>query len=62
MSRKALGLLSLIFVVWGSCVFADGVPQPWQMGMQEPVTPVAEMVNSFHNFLLIIILGLYQIS
>lgn len=30
-------------------------PQPWQLGFQEAVTPIMEMINSFHNLLLWII-------
>jgi len=46
----------LVFTIgMGEYVFADGSPSCWQMGFQEPVTPVAEMVNSFHNFLLVFI-------
>ena len=35
-------------------VLAAGVgkPEPWQMGLQGPVTPVAEGINWFHNGLL----------
>jgi cytochrome c oxidase subunit II len=29
-----------------------GQPEPWQMGLHEPVTPVAEYINWFHNDLL----------
>lgn len=30
-------------------------PEPWQLGMQEPVTPVMRALNAFHNELLVII-------
>lgn len=30
-------------------------PRPWQLGMQEPATPVQDRINDFHNELLIII-------
>ena len=29
--------------------------KPWQLGFQEPVTPVAESIGSFHDLLLVII-------
>jgi cytochrome c oxidase subunit II len=32
-----------------------GAPVEWQLGLQEPVTPVGEYVNWFHNYLLVII-------
>lgn len=35
--------------------WAEGRAVPWQMGMQEPATPVMERIISFHNLLLVII-------
>jgi len=32
-----------------------GMAKPWQLGMQEAVTPVMESTNAFHNFILVII-------
>ncbi len=32
-----------------------GMAHPWQMGLQTPVTPVAEQIQDFHNLLLVII-------
>lgn len=34
---------------------AGGQAVPWQMGFQEPVTAIARQINSFHNFLMVII-------
>lgn len=34
--------------------FAD-FPRPWQMGFQEPATPVMKMLNDFHNLLLVFV-------
>jgi cytochrome c oxidase subunit 2 len=34
---------------------AAGQPEPWQLGLQDAVTPVAEFIHSLHNFLLVII-------
>src|SRR6266567_3384657 len=45
----------------GDAVFGDaawagaGQPSPWQMGLQESVTPVMEFITQFHNWLLVII-------
>lgn len=37
-------------------VFAKaGEAVPWQLGLQDPVTPVAEYIHWFHNYLLVII-------
>jgi cytochrome c oxidase subunit 2 len=39
-----------------STAFAGlGEPSPWQIGMQEPATPVMQDITDFHNFLLWII-------
>jgi len=35
--------------------YADGIARPWQIGMQEAATPVADFVHSFHAGLLILI-------
>lgn len=32
-----------------------GVSEPWQMGLQVAVTPIAEQIQSFHDFVLVII-------
>jgi len=49
--RPVLGLMA-----WGATACAvlagEGRPQPWQKGLQEPVTPVAQNINSFHDLLL----------
>jgi cytochrome c oxidase subunit 2 len=34
---------------------ALGRPEPWQLNLQDAATPVAEFINSFHNFLLVVI-------
>jgi cytochrome c oxidase subunit II len=34
---------------------AAGQPEPWQMGLQEMVTPVGHFINTFHNFLMVVI-------
>jgi cytochrome c oxidase subunit 2 len=58
-SRKFLVLFLLFFTFFiGEYVLADGSPRCWQFGFQEPATPVAEMVNSFHNFVLIFVFSI----
>lgn len=39
----------------GSAVAAPGVSEPWQMGLQDAVTPIAEQIQGFHTFVLVII-------
>ncbi len=38
-----------------SALADHGMAHPWQLGLQAPVTPVAEQLNDFHNMLLVII-------
>lgn len=33
-----------------------GQPRPWQLGLQEAVTPIARQTTDFHNFLLVLIM------
>jgi cytochrome c oxidase subunit II len=43
-------------LMMGPAAFAAaGHAEPWQMGLQDPVTPVAEYIVWFHNYLLVII-------
>src|SRR5690606_32482635 len=56
----ALKLMKNIFVffsalLWSVPVLAEGLAQPWQLGFQEPVTPVMERLFSLHQDLLILI-------
>jgi cytochrome c oxidase subunit II len=52
--RMLAGLLALVMAP-GVAFAAAGHPEPWQLGLQDPVTPVAEYINWFHNYLLVII-------
>ncbi|MGF1560917.1 MAG: cytochrome c oxidase subunit II [Geminicoccaceae bacterium] len=36
----------------------EGVAAPWQLNLQQPATPVLEMLTSFHNLLLVIIFAI----
>ena len=45
------------FVAMPSAVMADiGKPVNWQLGMQGSASPVQDFVNSFHNWLLVLII------
>lgn len=54
------------FVVLGAAGVqaADGAPQPWQLGLQESATQIAREINSFHDFLLwiIVIVSLFVLG
>ncbi len=52
----ALAALVLTGAVAFSCpALADTLPHNWQLGLQEPVTPVAQRIQDFHTTLLYII-------
>jgi cytochrome c oxidase subunit 2 len=57
--RVLLGLgLAFAALVFGADAFADGPlgqPHPWQLGLQEGVSPVNHQIANFHDLLLIII-------
>ena len=56
-AARALLVLMLAVLVtagWTALAWAEG-PQPWQLGMQPPATPVKDRLNAFHNELLVII-------
>jgi cytochrome c oxidase subunit 2 len=42
----------------GMALAAAGQPVPWQLGLQDAVTPVAEYIHWLHNFLLWIIVAI----
>lgn len=48
----------------GSALAQTGQPAPWQVGMQTPVTPVAESITTFHTALvwLITVISLFVLA
>jgi len=44
--------IALAWVAGAGAALADGHAVPWQMGLQPGVTPVAEFIHKFHNYLL----------
>ncbi len=59
LSRLA-GFAAIALVAFGAPAFADsvGMPRPWELGFQDPATPVAEWQHKFHQELLYIITGI----
>ena len=53
-NRLVVTLTVLMLTAFAGSARAAG-PEPWQMGLQPPVTPTAVMINDFHNALLWII-------
>jgi cytochrome c oxidase subunit 2 len=53
--RLAAGLAALALA--GGAALADQ-PHPWQLGMQDPATPITERIHAFHNELLVIIFAI----
>ena len=43
--------------VFFSAVFCDA-PEPWQLGLQDPATPIMESISFFHNFLMMFLLAI----
>ena len=41
----------------GGGAFADQ-PHPWQLGLQDPATPITQRIHEFHNWLLIVIFAI----
>jgi cytochrome c oxidase subunit II len=57
--RARFGAAALIMPMMASAAFAAaGQPEPWQIGLQDPVTPVAEYINWFHNILVWVMTGI----
>lgn len=44
-----------IFMTAGAAVAQDGVSRPWQLGLQEPATPLMERMYEFHDYVTILI-------
>jgi cytochrome c oxidase subunit 2 len=55
-ANRLAGTIAGMFVLFASVTAwaAAGQPEPWQMGLQDGVTPVAEFIGWLHNFLLVI--------
>lgn len=52
-----LAALAAVFTLFAGPTLASGI-EPYQLGFQEAVTPVAERIHSFHNMMLWIISGI----
>jgi cytochrome c oxidase subunit 2 len=46
--------LALGLVLFGGAAWADQ-PRPWELGMQNPATPITERIYAFHNELMVVI-------
>lgn len=47
-------LVGLGLVMAGGGALAQGIARPWQVSTQEPMSPVMEMVDGFHDFLVVL--------
>lgn len=57
-SNKFLALfLALGFALFIATPAFAGQPHDWQLGLQEPASPVKEQIDTFHNYLLIMVFG-----
>ena len=59
--KRWKSLLSLLVILFPAMLLADGKAVDWQMGFQEPVTPVMETINNFHNMLMWTITGIVAV-
>lgn len=50
----ALALALVIFAAPAAFAQALGAPEPWQLNMQPPATPVKDLISQFHDLLLIL--------
>lgn len=46
---------TVVLFASGAAWAAAGQPEPWQLGLQDAVTPVAEFIHWFHHILLVVI-------
>ena len=54
--KKGKTALAAVFAMFAAVAGAHAAqPAPWQMGMQDPASPVMREITDFHNMLLIII-------
>ena len=52
---KAVLAASASLVLCGVAYAKDGVPTPWQLGLQPAASPIMEQIHSFHTYVTIII-------
>ena len=53
--HRILGVLAGLGLLATGAFAAAGHPEPWQLGLQDAATPVAESIHALHNWLLVII-------
>ena len=53
-ASKAFGLVLTFLIVSASGAMAS-LATPWQLGVQDPVSPVAVRIHAFHDYLLVLI-------
>jgi cytochrome c oxidase subunit II len=51
----AVGGITAMMVTCGTALAGEGQPSPWELGLQDPATPVMEDIVWFHDFLLWIV-------
>ena len=52
-ARRIIAMFGFFGVLGAGYAFADGVPEPGQMGFEEAVTPIAREIHWFHNVVLL---------
>ena len=53
-------LVAFLAVAFGASAETvyEGMAKPWQLGFQEPATPVMERLNTMHDFLVVVIIAI----
>lgn len=52
LAGTSVGLLGLLAGMGSAIAAGTGQPEPWQVAMQVPVTPIAQQLHSFHTLLM----------
>jgi cytochrome c oxidase subunit II len=60
-TRWAVGAGAAAMAGLWAAVAASQQPHPWQLGLQDPASPIKAQLDSFHNLLLVIIIGIVLI-
>jgi cytochrome c oxidase subunit 2 len=55
LSRLTAIAAAALFASAGAAFAGLGQPTPWQLGLQDAASPVMEQIESFHNYVLIIV-------
>ncbi len=58
LQSTAIGAAASIMIAAAPAMAGTGEPSPWQMGLQGPVTEIADGINAFHDLVNVIIIAI----